>query len=382
MILFRPGSHVRRLCAVLAVSGEIPVKSLYLLGNQRVCRALVAKLIEPQTLLNSETGERLTCRLLTLHGKGPTKAVRFYKTGLPVLDWIGAREYYLASHWAHNYPSDASHVERNYRLAEAVAMFLRAGCEVCPWNMHRLQHNCISPLSFPRPSFYPARELKNVAEGDLKKAQYARLIGAVFSDRAVMIVYNTRDSLMKWNGKGEFRAQQSILELARMNTEAKVIDAAILLGASDDVAFRTVQAMEKAARIDLRFDTVYRHIYYVPMNDDGVRQLRLLLLPDWNERLLDALFEPAIRSYGKGNFEYDAFAGNTYILSFFDGDVSRLLHFLENAEPGRYRYEIVCFPHQTDLVKRLSEGRTSVRTFESSVIFEALGLEGGAAYEP
>lgn len=123
MIWFRPGSHVRRLCVILAVTGEIPVKSLFLLGSQRVYRALVAKLIEPQKIINSETGETLFCRLLTLHGKGAKKSVRFYKAGLPVLDWIGVREFYMSAFWNHKLPSDDTHVERNFRLAEATIVF-------------------------------------------------------------------------------------------------------------------------------------------------------------------------------------------------------------------------------------------------------------------
>ena len=86
MIFFRPRSQTRRLIEMLAVTGEFPVSSLYLFGSQRTMRELVRRMTEIQQYRNTETGETVTCRLLTLSGKGRNKAVRLLKSGFQILD--------------------------------------------------------------------------------------------------------------------------------------------------------------------------------------------------------------------------------------------------------------------------------------------------------
>lgn len=67
---------------------------------------------------------------------------------------------------------------------------------------------------------------------------------------------------MKWNGMGEFKALHSLTELARMNAGVQSIDSAILLGESYDTALTTLLESDKNRRLELRFDGIYRHIYF------------------------------------------------------------------------------------------------------------------------
>ena len=73
MIHIRPGSQAGSLLSILSVVGEYPYSSLRLLGNERCFRMTVHKLSEKQVLYNSESGERLTCRALSISGKGSGK---------------------------------------------------------------------------------------------------------------------------------------------------------------------------------------------------------------------------------------------------------------------------------------------------------------------
>ena len=65
MIQFRPGSHVHRLVTLLSVVGEYPVRSVHLLGNDRVYKAMIHKLTMQQRFRNSQTGtgDSLICYL-------------------------------------------------------------------------------------------------------------------------------------------------------------------------------------------------------------------------------------------------------------------------------------------------------------------------------
>lgn len=97
MQYFRPGSQLRQLITMLSIVGEYPIRSLYLLGNERAYKALVHKLTTPETFRIPQTETELTTRLLTVTGKGNSRSVRFYKGALPILDWLhpDAYRYYM-----------------------------------------------------------------------------------------------------------------------------------------------------------------------------------------------------------------------------------------------------------------------------------------------
>ena len=60
MINFRTGSQARRLIALLSAVGEYPMRSMYLLGNERRYKDLAHTLAKPQTVRNADTGEEMT----------------------------------------------------------------------------------------------------------------------------------------------------------------------------------------------------------------------------------------------------------------------------------------------------------------------------------
>lgn len=378
MLLFKPGSHLHWLLTALAVTGEIPVSALHLFGNRRSIRDLITKLTLVQDYRNSETGDTLRCQLLTLVGKGNSKSVRLLRSGLPMLDWIGARAYHEAAFWTHNFQSDLTHREPLFRFAEAALMFLRAGAEIRPWIMPSLEEARLLPEA---PSFYSARELKKLRNGELKKIQYARVVGAVYSQSSAISVFNTRDSVMKWNGMGEFKARLSLGDIAKRNTPVSRIDAAILFGNSTEIAVRTIDAMRKSKRLELRFDNVYRYVCFVPLSMEAVDQLRLLLTPDWNERLLSALFEPAQRSFNRGSFEYDGVVDGTYVFCFFDGDIAKLIRLRETLAEEHYPCQLVCFPFQVGLAKQVLGDLVDIRILETGDVLNALGVERRTIFE-
>ena len=63
MQYFRPGSQLRQLITMLSIVGEYPIRSLYLLGNERAYKALVHKLTTPETFRIPQTETELTGRI-------------------------------------------------------------------------------------------------------------------------------------------------------------------------------------------------------------------------------------------------------------------------------------------------------------------------------
>lgn len=374
MIHIRPGSQAWQLITLLSFVGEFPVCSLHLLGNERVLKALVHKLTEVQTFRNYHTETEMTCRLLNISGKSKNKTIRFYKAALPILDWIhpNAYEYYMHSFWNHRFPGDVAHRERNHRVAESAAICMRAGFEVRPYLLPKLQNTQLLSVIPREPVMYLAKDLKRVGETEMNKTMFTRVAGAVFNSDNCYAVYNTRNATMKWNGMGEFKTLHSLLEVSRLNSGINSLDSAILFGQSGDTALNTLIESDKNRRLEFRFDSIYNHIHFFPLNIYGIEQLRLLSVSNWKEQILDLLFEPSTRSYNRGLFEYDAQINGIYVLSHLDGDIARLIRFRNAIDSMNAKFEILCFPHQTRFIREYIRGLADIKTIDIKTISSEL----------
>ncbi len=378
MIHFSATSHVHRLVTVLSLVGEYPAHPLRLLGKERVMKELVRKLTVTQTFRNDETREEHICRLLTITGKGREKSIRFYKAGLAILEWVypNAYEYYMRSFWNHRFPGDKAHRERHHRVAEAAALCMKAGLEVRPYVLPQLQNRGLYHVVPDKPAFYLAKDIKRVGEAEMNKTMFTRMAGAVFSPGGCYAVYNTRASAMKWSGMGEFKALHSLMELGRMNAGVPEVDSAVLFGESGDVALRTLLASEESKRLEFWFVRIYRHIYFIAMNELGVRQLKLLMLPDWKRNMQEALFDEESLAFDRGIFDYDAFVDGVYVFSHLDSDLARLIRFKEAVTGGDERYEVVCYPHQLGFLREYLGDRMGYKTIGMELLEAALGKGG------
>ena len=109
------------------------------------------------------------------------------------------------------------------------------------------------------------------------------------------------------------KARQDLIQIARNNSGCSQLDTAVLLGQDYSVALDTIRCKDTWKGKPQRFDSIYPHVCFVPLQDFGVRQLAIMRLPDWREQILDLLFDEDTRSDNKGAFEYDALEDNTYL---------------------------------------------------------------------
>ena len=375
MITVRPGSHVHRLLQLLSTAGEIPTDALSLLGNERVLAALVHKLESVQDIRFEKDGQVYRSRLVQVSGKKGARTIRLYKKGLPVLDGLypGTLGWYMSCFRNHSFSNDQFHVERNHRVAEVLAMCMAADVEMRPYALPVLQKDSINLVVPDSPSFYIARDLKRIGGGDeTSKTAYTRITGALFYPGGVYAAYNTRGSVMKWSGLGEVKTVGYLLELARMNARLNEVSAALLFGKTPDIALNTILESDKSRRPELRFDKIYNHIHFIPLDQNGVRLLKILILPDWNEKLLTAIFEMDHRSFNKGAMEYDAIVDNTIILSHLDGNIARLIRFREALANRNLPFEVLCFPWQTGFLRSYLGQSAGLRELEMDKVEAAL----------
>ena len=374
MITIKPGSHVHTLITVLALAGEFPMSSLGLLGSVRSYKDLIHKLTKEQTFRIPDTDERITCRLLTVSGKGKLKTIRFHKGGLVVLKQLNEVLYdrYLYEYDDHTFSGNSRHVERNHLVAEAAVMCMRAGIEARTLEVPDPLDDQVRQLRMPDPYFYFARDLKRVNEYELNKIRFTRLVGAIIYPGGCYAVYNSRGEALKWMGEGESKIKfhlQSIFTPLK-SFEYPLREAAVMFGSDYSVALEILEDMKKNEGLDNGLFKTYQNIFFVPMNEFGVRLPRILTRWSWKERILSCLFRNGGRSYGRGSFTYDAYTDGVYQLSFLDGDIWRLFRFREAILDREGKYQVVCYQEQAEFVRAYFGDLVTLRVGQIATVEE------------
>jgi len=375
VVTVKAGSHVYRLLQLLAIAGEFPASSLHLLGKERMVKELVHRLESAQDIRFPPDQSMLHTKMLTVSGYRDMRTVRLSKGALPLLEGLHpeASAYYLRATRNHQLAGGVHHVGRNHRVGEAIVLAMMAGLEFRPYALPQLQQGAIARKAFPKPSLYIARDIKGSEFDDMDKTMFTRVVGAVFYSDGCYAVYNTRNAVMKWSGTGEFKAQHFLSGLNRCNNSSNDVESALLLGNDPAVALQTIFESDKTKNLrkSSRFDKTYQCVHFVPLNSDGIHPLKLLTLPDWNERVLDALFERKCRSWNQGFMEYDAVINGVYVFSHLDSDLARLIRFREGlrlekegfpwqTETER-QFEVVGYPWQAEFLKAYLGGATKLR---------------------
>ena len=374
MLTLRPGSHATQLVELLSVAGEFPWRSLHIIGNERVIKALVHKLTAAQDIRTFPDGDIFSGKLLQLSGQGNSRTVRFHKSALPVLSLIHSDA--LASYQRdyHNpwFPGDDIHKMRNHRVAEAIAMCQASGFEFRPYALPALQNKRIAAVLPNSPCYYIARDIKKVDPLELNKTTYTRIVGALFYPGGAYAVYNTRNAVMKWNGNGEIKAAEHLAALARFNAGVSGVKSAVLFGKSPNIALQTLIQSDTGRRSDTPFGKLYPQIHFVPLNSDGTRLLKLLTTPDWKPKLLAALFDDAVRTKRPGFMEYDAYQNGKYLLAHFDSDIARLVRFRDALVLFDVPGEVLCYSWQVEFLQKYLGPKVNLAVIDRTEIEEAV----------
>jgi hypothetical protein len=374
MIRIKHGSHSHILFEFLSVVGEFPISVLPLLGSNRNFRLLVQKYTQPQDICFTESGQTYRLRMLSVSGNGKLKTVRFRKRALDILGELHpqALQYYLQSFSGHHFPGNEAHIDRNHRVAECVAMAGSAGLSFIPYQLPQLQKLKIMKTVPNHPSFYFGKNIKRLDTAELNKTMFTRVSGAAFYPGGCYAVYNTRNSVMKWSGMGEYKTLHHLNEVARMNAGVDEIDSAILFGINPNIALETLLHQRRSRKSEMRFDRIYRHVHFLPLDNDGIQLLQILVISDWKERLMQALFPPEIRPEGIPFMEYDAVNGSTYIFSHIDSDIARLSRLHETLSITEYSFEILCLSWQVSFLKSYLGNRVSLKVIAMESVKEVL----------
>ena len=196
-------------------------------------------------------------------------------------------------------------------------------------------------------------------------------MGALFSPGGIYCVYNTNKGLMKWNSQGEGKAQVLVEDIVKQNSivyhntnfEA---NNAIMFGKDMEPALEIL--ISNGGKRDsngfemLSFDNTYRNIYYLTLDDNGKRQLNIMTKSNWHDILKEEIFPEEYINFKYSSIDCDAINGNKYILMFFDGNIGRLRRFKQASYDSKgNKFEILCFPWQSNLIKEYMGEHVSCR---------------------
>ena len=366
MIHFKPGSHAYKLIDLLSVTGEFPLCSLEILGSRQTYENAIRRMLIPQKIVDGN--EEITCTLLTVSGLNGRRRIRLTKEALPILKWLGAEKYYYENYMRSHRSSNGEHTVRSAKFAESVAMFLAAGYEFRPHKLPQLQREECKLIMGRAPVLYPAKLIKTFDNSDVKKTGFTRMTGALLAHERAYIVYNSRNELMKgFDGGGEMKAYFNVGSIATYNAGCDHFYRipAIIFGKSNDLAVTMLKTydeqFDKYKRVRKRGKT-YEYVHFFTLDTNGVRQLRIMKYPEWEKRILDALFDEVKWANNAGGLDYDLHAEGKYWFSFLTGDICRLRHFGFGARNMSEQCMILCFPHQVDLVRGYLGNKISIAT--------------------
>ena len=370
MVYIREGSHVHTLLLILAFVGEYPARSLHLLGSERTWKNLIQKLCKTEEYCLKNTGERFRCKLITVSGKDRLRTVRLHVSALLILEKLNAEAYrYYQTHFdCHHFSGNRFRIDRHHRIAEAFVMCLRAGVASWPHEIPDPNNLEVRRNQVSGALFYLSLALKEFWEGEMNKTKFSRMVGMIVYPRGCYMVYNSRNTLMKWSGNGESKVQSYLSVAFAMPSSMDTINSAVLFGEDYLVALRTLEEAQRRRRYDLRFDNVYRHIHFIPLNEFGIKQLRTIVMRDWYRAHMDIIYgEDAGEQFGFF-FEHDALVEGVAHVSFIDGDLCKLIRVKDALKANKdLRYDIVCYPEQLSMVREYlvefrGTGRLGLRT--------------------
>ena len=358
MIIFNINTRVYNLISLLCVTGEYPVASLGILGDRTCYRRLVTNMCKMQTYHNSETGEKITCRALNISGKGKLKTLRLTKYALPLARWVEGAEFYTETHLKNNRSSNEQTVERHHRMAEAVAIIQQSGFEYRPWYLPKIQienHQC---SVIDKPSYFLPKVFRGNISNPSQKYTFSRVVGTLMTPNKTLMVYNTRNAIMKWDGQGESRTKINVEDFSYRNTKKGEIDSAIIMGQNLNYVLGLIYQTEnqyRSASIFHKSDllTMFYNIHYIPLNQFGAKLIQLLTLQNCHNYILSLIYNDESLKHGSMSLNYDIYNNGVYTLSLLDYDMRRLIlvkseikTLIKEGKP--FIYQILCFPEQID----------------------------------
>ncbi len=206
------------------------------------------------------------------------------------------------------------------------------------------------------PAFYSSREIKEIGMA-ATTIRGSRAVGVLLAETAPFVVYNTGDSLMKWDYKPELRVKVLLTKLLcrerLTGLYALTEPRGLILGDNMETAYNLMTGGGDVKRSYFVLDGNYEHFHYCLNSREGEVMLRILCdgyFTDELNRILTEDLHPRVPGLA---FEHDALdSSNNPVLFAWPFNITRIVRFDSALRIHRRTGTLICFDFQEDVLRR------------------------------
>lgn len=390
-IRFIEKSYAYKLISVLAAVGECSYNSLNLMGYGNAFRRKVMSMTEMCVYHNPYNDEKVKCIAISISGEGKMKKIRLRRDAYPLLIWMDELSDQVMDRTEGKMHGDIEHISRNFRIAESSIMMQRADIEILQSKMMKLSKYNIEMKTPDYPCFHNSISIKRSLSDEQKKGLYTRYTGLMIYPGQAYAVYNIQNDQLNWNGHGELKAK---ILLERMSANAggsKVLNGAVIFGKSYKNALKSLIEIEtsiakkrnKFIKTDYRLDKIYECLYFIELNELGMRFLKTMTVPGWKAILKSMFFSDEMLRDGARHLGYDAMEEGKYICMFFDHDIAKLEKFKHSdaMEKQKENCQVYCYREQVDFIRAYLGDDITIKTASFDEVYNYYFNENGGNNE-
>ena len=361
MVKFEKGSHIYTIFTLIAVVGEFPSASLTLFMPYPTAKKNVQLWSKRQEVVG-DNGEILkNCRLFSIVGDGKRRRIRIHSSAYKVLEWIGMYDYYNENFIEKRFPSQTEYVERRFREAEAMAVFFKAGYEIRPYILPKLQVNERIQRKLNGAVLYSSYHVKRAKtilfNTTIRSSKITNLL--ITHDEAYA-VYNLRKYPLEKAMKGELKTKLFISNVLDLNYKISKMDNAMFVGKNYSVALKTLENFEKKSKRALRLDDVFLNVFFVPYTDFGVKLARLFRIKNYRTEILRLVFRDDFEREDESMTTYSVYKNGRYYFSFLDSNIAKLMRFKDFISKETGNYFVACYEEQEEFVREYMGERAKI----------------------
>ena len=352
MIKFERGSHIYSLFTLISVVGELPIPSLSILMSYELARKMLVGWTKRQQVV-LEDGEVLdNCKLFSYVGRAKDKRIRIHSSAFRILEKINMKEFYLNNFVKTKFPTNETYLTRRFREAEAVSIFFKAGYEIRPYVVPKLQNEKRLHRRLNGAVLYTSFEVKKYKTTLFNTIiRSSKITNLLITHDEAYAIYNLRNEPLEKAMKGELKTKLFINNLLDLNYKISKSDNAIFFGKNYAIALQTLRNFEKKSKRALRFDDVFLNVFFIPYTDFGVKVASLFRIKNYRTEILRLIFKDDFTKEDESMTTYSIYKDGRYYFSFLDSNIAKLMRFKDFMSKGTENYFVVCYEEQESFVR-------------------------------
>ena len=345
-----------KLLSLIAISGDFPADELNSFGSLEYNKKLIMSL-KQEKLIRVFYKDNVRSYRLT------SKA----KKRLLLENSDRFKAYFEKTTEANLYPSAINRRLRLHRISQALVFMKNSNVKIFHDEKTPLFESSVgtvytgfysnNPETSERiklPAFYTSREIKEHSK-EKYKINNSRFIGLLITESMQYIIYNTDDTLMKWESRSEEKVFAVINHFLRQTLTGYVNNSlkTIMIGRNMEIALQILKSTGGYKHGYLMLDGTFYNLLFLPRNEDGIMILKILCSRDIENQTRSILMynletPPTSTIVDCDGIDND---GNPVLFA-YDFDLERIARFNAGLSGRSKKGSITCFDFQKETLEK------------------------------